>query len=74
MEQLPPAIRRGYAPVPAVSTYGRGATRLVFGDADTLILIADPEPIYVATRTEAAWKRAVRVLGRPRDQDVKGPG
>jgi hypothetical protein len=66
--------RPPYAAAPVARLYGSNDDRTVIGDADTLIVVAVPEPAYVCTRTGAALLRARERFGEPRPEDVRGPG
>lgn len=45
----------------------------VVGDADTLVRLDENDDVVVATRTDAAWERAVAALGAPPLLSVVGP-
>lgn len=68
-----PAARRTFRALPVAPLVGNVSGRDALGDADTLVVVVDPEPIYVAARTEEAWLAVRRALGDPRDEDVRGP-
>ena len=74
--ELHDCLRRHFAPLDVPSLFAASAELEpeLLGDSETLVVCPE-EPVFVHTRTEAAWRRVVELIGEPTDpDDLHGPG